>query len=188
MPNDISPANIFNPMLVWADLGLRAADMTLASSQNLSDGVDRLARAGAGDDSIEARSVDAAAAFVTPLGVDLPARLHRTAFEMFTNGWVQWMSSLGSVASFAAGLGQRAGGRSDSVEAFRAALLPVNAPRFTPAAMPARERGAPRRETHAESGTPEHAAASSAPQRRRAGGRSATKARKSGTRARARNS
>lgn len=184
MPNDISPANIFNPMLVWADLGLRAADMTLASSQNFSDGVDRLARAG--DDSIEARSVDAAAAFVTPLGVDLPARLHRTAFEMFTNGWVQWMSSLGSVASFAAGLGQRAGGRSDSVEAFRAALLPVNAPRFTPAAMPARERGAPRRETHAESGTTEHAAASSAPKRRRAGGRSATKARKSGIRAGAR--
>lgn len=180
MPNDsnLFPAGFFNPLQLWTDLGLRAADMTLASSQNLSDGVDRLARAGASDEVIDGRSAEAAAALVTPLGVDLPARLHRTAFELLTNSWVQWMSTLGSVASFAAGLGNSNGARSDGLDAFRAALLPGSARRSTTSGVPSRERGAQRRETHAESATMEHAAASGTPKRRRASGRSKTKARR----------
>src|SRR5512133_560771 len=178
MRTDISPANIFNPLLLWADLGLRAADMTLASSQNLGEGVDRLTRAGASDEAIESRQADPAVALVTPFGVELPARLHRTAFELLTNGWVQWMSTLGSVASFAAGLGQRAGGRSDNLDAFRAALLPGSATRSASGASPARERGAQRRETHAESGAMEHAAASAAPKGRRSVARGKNKARR----------
>ena len=41
---NIETPNLFNPMMLWTDMGRRALEMTLSSSQNIGDGIDRLSR------------------------------------------------------------------------------------------------------------------------------------------------
>ena len=38
---NIETPNLFNPMMLWTDMGRRALEMTLSSSQNIGDGIDR---------------------------------------------------------------------------------------------------------------------------------------------------
>lgn len=102
MANDRSNPNLFNPVFAWADLGMRAAEMTLASSQNINDVVDRLTRAGASADTLETGSTRSAATQVTMGPFE---NLQRSVFELVTEGWLRWMSALGTLASMPAGVG-----------------------------------------------------------------------------------
>lgn len=131
MPDDRSPSNLFNPFFAWTDLGMRAAEMAVASSQNINEAFDRMTRAGA---SIEPPDDDAAMA--TPIEAPraaLPAtlgqvgNLQRTLFELVTQGWVRWMSALGTIASLPAGisLARTVARRDNPLEAVRTSLRPA---------------------------------------------------------------
>lgn len=113
-PNPVTdafnPSNLFNPMAFWTDVSLNALDRTLASTQNISDGVDRLARAGASA-SVEKVTQHSAgrsatrdvADMPTDMGLGLALRMQRTTFELMIQGWQQWMAAFGTLASLGAG-------------------------------------------------------------------------------------
>jgi hypothetical protein len=96
-------ASLFsNPMMLMTDLGLRALDMTVSSSSNLCDGVDRLARAAARPQSGQATPwsfpvAKPAAPAATPAKA--------SSLDPVTQAWVQWIATMGAVASLGAGRG-----------------------------------------------------------------------------------
>lgn len=103
MPNDLNPPNLFNPMMLWTDLSMRALEMTLSSTQNISEGLDRLTRAGASPEPNEAGTSGAAsardAASTTGSGVALMAQMQRTTFDLMTQAWRQWMNTFSMLAT-----------------------------------------------------------------------------------------
>ena len=108
MATNLDSPKIFNPMMLWTDLGLRALETTLASSQNVSDGLDRLTRAGANADATEqAESSDNTTSMpdgqVALPGLELAGQMQRATFELMTQAWQQWLSTLGTLASLGAG-------------------------------------------------------------------------------------
>lgn len=112
MADEFNPSNqssLLNPMMLWTDLGMRALEMTLSSSQNIGDGLDRLARAGAGAEVMDHTGLAASAthdqepAEDESPGLALAANMQRAAFEMMTQSFQQWMKMLGTLASIGAG-------------------------------------------------------------------------------------
>jgi hypothetical protein len=97
---DRSNFNLFNPILAWFDWGLRAAEISVASSQNINDAVDRITRAGASVESDETGATrfvawDAPVARV-PATLGRVGDFHRRVFDLTTETWVRWMSALGT--------------------------------------------------------------------------------------------
>ena len=133
MANDLSTSKLFNPLVAWADLGLRAAEMTVASTQNINDAFDRATRAGASAEPSDITIADTSSRPASTSRAALPATLgpigdfHRTVFELITQGWLRWMSALGTLASLPAGIEMtRKVGRQDNpLEAVRASLRPA---------------------------------------------------------------
>lgn len=112
--NPSNSSNLFNPVMLWTDLGMRALEMTLSSSQNIGDGLDRLARAGAGAQVMEPAELAVTAAGQEPPAEASPAlalttTMQRAAFEMMTQSWQQWMNMVGTLASIGAGAGSLGG-------------------------------------------------------------------------------
>jgi len=110
MAKDIETPNLFNPMMFWTDMGMRALEKTLSSSQNISDGIDRLSRAGASPEASEAvvapiatASQEPAPAFPAIPDLNLFLQMQRTTVDLMTQGWQQWMNMFGTLASFGAG-------------------------------------------------------------------------------------
>ena len=99
LPNIPYP-NIFNPFALWADLGMRAADMAVSSSQSMNDAVDRLTRA-----SASAEPDDVAIANAVPADAPSAFGLQRSMLELMTQNWVRWMSTMGGLMSVGAGIG-----------------------------------------------------------------------------------
>ena len=131
MANERSTPNLFNPLVAWADLGMRAAEMTVASSQNINDAFDRLTRAGASveppqDSFAMSMRIDPAPGAL-PATLDQVGNLQRTVFELMTQGWVRWMSALGTLASLPAGIGlaRTVAKRDNPLEAVRSSLRPA---------------------------------------------------------------
>jgi hypothetical protein len=189
MASNPDPSNLWNPVALWTDFGLRALDMTVNSTQSISESVDRFTRAGASVEASEAAASSAAvprrAASAASSGVALAADLQRSAFDLVMRGWVQSMSILGEVASFTAGLVSP--GFTRPLEAMGRTLLPVGwgetpATR-TRSGSSSRQQSGQRRESHAESESIHHAFASAEPKRGRSTGagrsRSKPKARRS---------
>ncbi|HWP10634.1 MAG TPA: hypothetical protein VNN06_02340 [Ramlibacter sp.] len=186
MANDFNPSDFFNPMM-WTDLGLRALDMTVSSTQDVSERVDRLTRAGAEPaEDTASTSADLATetVSVTSNGVALAADLQRTTFDMLTQAWVQWISTLGRLASLGTGLalGQGSNAGNIPLDAMRMVLLPTG--RAGTATAPAqtgsssRQQGGRQREARA-SRSMEHAIASAEPKRRRGASKPKAKVRRS---------
>jgi hypothetical protein len=103
MAYNTDSTNLFNPMTFWTDLGLRGLEMTLSSTQNITDGVERLTRAGAStaaSEQIESPVVAASEpiASATSSALELTAQMQRTTFEMMTRMWEQWMSAFATLA------------------------------------------------------------------------------------------
>jgi hypothetical protein len=184
--NNINAANLFNPMSFWTDVSLSALDRTLSSTQNISDGVDRLTRAGAAA-SVETATPQAPAGrSATPgnaglpadMGMELALRMQRSTFELVIQGWQQWMAALGTLASLGAGSTFR-----DTVErqnpwlkSMRESLsgqAQAGAARTVSAGSSRRPNG-DAREGHGERDTMEHAAATTGARRPR-GGRAGAK-------------
>jgi hypothetical protein len=165
-------------MAFWTDVGLRALDTALASSQNIGDGVDRLARAGAGAEVAEATP---AARIESGDRADLPAdfglgvvlRMQRTTVDLMAQAWQQWLSTFGTLASLGAGRSFR-----DAVEhqnpwlkTLSESLAHATETALRVSSPDASRRPSAGRERPAESRLMEHAAATSEPKRPRRGGR-----------------
>lgn len=128
MAYDRSTSTLFNPLFAWADFGMRAAEMTVASSQNIGEAVDRITRA---VDVPQADAVSGATAqtrrAALPATLGQLGDLQRTLFELATQGWVRWMSALGTLASVPAGIGlaRTVARRDNPLEAVRSSLRPA---------------------------------------------------------------
>ncbi len=110
MAKDIETPNLFNPMMLWTDMGMRALEMTLSSSQNISDGIDRLSRANASPEASEAAvapietiSQEPAPALPAFPDLNLFWQMQRSTIDLMTQGWQQWMNTFGTLASLGAG-------------------------------------------------------------------------------------
>ncbi len=183
MAYELNASNLLNPMMVWSDLGLRALDMTVSSSQNITESVDRLTRASAEpiEDLASSSAVSRQSDFAIPSAVALSADLQRSTFDLMMQGWMQWVSTIGTFASIAAGLGQTRSPKRqhDPLEAMRKSLLPFmgTGTTDTPARSASSSRQqVSRRDAHAKI---EHAFASGEPKRRRGTGRAKSKSRRS---------
>jgi hypothetical protein len=174
-----------NPM-AWADFSMRALEMTLSSSQDIGERMERLARAGASEEATEAVVHTTAAPSRSPAEaasrVALASDLQRSTFDLMAQGWVQWMSMLGSFASMAAGLMFPPGG-AQRLGLNPLALLPAGAAALdalSPFGSASRTHTGQQRESRAErSSSAEHAHASAEPKRRRTTSRPKSKPRRS---------
>jgi hypothetical protein len=181
MAYELNASNLLNPMMAWSDLGLRALDMTVASTQNITESVDRLTRAGAGaepaDGAASSFAVQRQADLAIPSAVTLSADLQRSTFDLILQGWLQWMNTMGGFASMAvdmASSGSR-NRRSDPLDAFAKSLLPfAGAGTAARLASPSRRQGG-RHESHSM----EHAFAAADPKGRRGSGRTKSRTRRS---------
>lgn len=188
MAMNLDASRLLNPMLLWTDVGLRALEMTVNSTQNVSEGVDRIARASASVQASEAAAPDASvaqwAASTVPSATALATDLQRSALDMVLRGWVQFMGTLGSLASMGADMAGKGFARGNApLQAMRSSLmLPAS---FGAAATQGgqsgnrtRRQGETRRESEVEHGAMEHALAATEPKRRRstAGSRPKAKA------------
>ena len=102
MAKDADTPNLFNPFVLWADLGLRATEMTVASAQSMTNGADQVTRAVAG---VEADQI----ANTAPAGTGLEGitNMQRLAWDMAEQNWLRWMSTVGSLMSAAAGASRK---------------------------------------------------------------------------------
>lgn len=106
MTNQLFPADLNNPVTRWADSTLRVMDATLSSAQSVGDGIDRVTRAAASA-PVSAAAVPAAESVgetASPglVSLTLAVALQRSALDLMTKGWLQWMSMMGTVAGAAA--------------------------------------------------------------------------------------
>ena len=81
---NIETPNLFNPMMLWTDMGRRALEMTLSSSQNIGDGIDR-----------ETISQEPPPALPVFPDLNLFWQIQRANIELMTQGWQQWMNAIG---------------------------------------------------------------------------------------------
>ena len=110
MANDRDNSNLFNPMMFWTDMGMRALEMTLSSTQNIGEGLDRLTRAGA-DASVETiENAEMPRGLMRDkLATDanspmaLAAQMQQVTFDLMTQAWQQWMNTLGALVAMGAG-------------------------------------------------------------------------------------
>ncbi|MEO8654236.1 MAG: hypothetical protein ABI409_08945 [Ramlibacter sp.] len=183
MPADLNRSNLFNPMSFWTDVGMSALDTALASTQNMTDGVDRLARAGARAEAIAPAPVIRSAPrdsadLPADYGFGLALQLQRSTFDMMAQAWQQWLSAVGTLASLGAGSSFRAVERQNpwlSALSERLAGDAETAATRAGSATPAREHGGNGPERRTERGAIDHALASAEPRRRSRGGRAKPK-------------
>lgn len=88
----------FNPlMLPWTDLGLRTLEAMLATSQQMSEQVDRMTRATAGEpteelvEEVEETTQPLAASTLATLG-----QMQAASFQWAMQAWQQWFSMFAS--------------------------------------------------------------------------------------------
>jgi len=185
MPKDLDTPNLFNPMMLWTDLGMRTLEMALSSSQNIGDGLDRLARAGASPEATEAVVTPSATDSPPPVlaatpGLNFAAQMQRTTFDLMTQGWQQWMNAFAALASFGAGRSFRETARQnpllhamqEGLESASTGELAMTRARTERSSPPPAGRQRAR-----QSGTSEHAFAAAEPKRRSRAARAKPKAR-----------
>jgi hypothetical protein len=173
--DNVETPNLFNPMMFWTDLGMRALETTLSSSQNIGDGIDRLSRANASPEAsetavapIETTSEEPAPALPAFPGLSLFWQMQRFTTEMMTQGWQQWINTLGSLASLGAGRTFAETARQNPMlNAMQEVLIRTDS---TDAARPnASSRTSDRRKRERHAADVEHAVAAAETKRRRAG-------------------
>jgi hypothetical protein len=158
MANDPNSSNFMNPMMLWTDMSLRALDRTMSTSQTITEGVDRFARAGASVDTAQAAVPMQQATELVESSSESLASLQRSTFDLMAQSWVQWMSTFGSLASLVAGVGRNMTRRSLSGDGMFNGFLPGGQ---VGSSSGSRQQGGGRRREQADGGRMEHAFASS---------------------------
>jgi hypothetical protein len=137
MPNERSdPPSLFNPFTLWTDLGMRAAEMAVASTQNLTEGADRVTRAVAGTEAeeIATQAPDTPAGGWPAANLASFAEMQRAAWDLMAQSWLRWMSTANSLMSASAGQGLAPRARTTMVAPERALAADEPRPRRRPAA------------------------------------------------------
>jgi len=80
---NIETPNLFNPMMLWTDMGRRALEMTVSSSQNI------------GDSNRETNSQEPPPSLPEFPDLNLFLQMQRATIELMTQGWQQWMNAIG---------------------------------------------------------------------------------------------
>jgi hypothetical protein len=106
MANQPDSPKLFNPFALWADLGMRATDAAVSSTQNMTEGTDRVTRAG--------------------------------AWDLMTENWVRWMSTVGNLMSASAGVSLARAAETTAAAAEHALASDEPKPRRKAAAKPKR--------------------------------------------------
>ncbi|HKB52701.1 MAG TPA: hypothetical protein VKD22_01800 [Ramlibacter sp.] len=102
-----TPAAPQTPVAPWVNIALRALDTSVSTSQNLMEGVDRLARAGAGSEiAAQGQPPLTPALWSGPkaalaCGMALATAIQRSTISLFTEGWRQWMNAIGAMTAVA---------------------------------------------------------------------------------------
>ena len=178
MPADLNPSKLFNPMAFWTNVSMSALDTALSSTQKMTDGVDRLARAAATAEAIApAPTIRSAprdsAELPTDFGFGLALQLQRSTFDLMAQAWQQWLSAVGTLASLGAGSSFRAVERQNPwLNALSGRLAGEAETAATRAGSPAsaRQQGGNGQERRTERGAIDHALAAAGPRRRSRGG------------------
>lgn len=194
MSKDLDSPNLFNPMMFWTDLSMRALEMTLSSTQNISDGVDRLARASASPEATEIltsssssgrAAANEAVTAATPPALAFAAQMQRTTFDLLTQGWQNWMNTVSALISLGAGrsFGETVARQNPLLNAMRESIQSGHEAQkaITRAASSSLQQSG-RRERHADA--TEHGHAAAEPKRRSRGSSGSSRAK---PKARARN-
>ena len=109
MTNEPANSNLLNPFLLWTDLGMRAAEAAVASTQNMTDGADRLTRAAASAEAADATDEDSDTGEISSTWASASlngmADMQRMMWDLTTRSWMQWMSMAGNMMSAGAGVG-----------------------------------------------------------------------------------
>jgi hypothetical protein len=187
MSKDPDSPNLFNPMMLWTDLGMRTLEMALSSSQNIGDGMDRLARAGASPEASEVVVVtpsttdsgQTTALAATP-GLSFAAQMQRTTFDLMTQSWQQWMNAFAALASLGAGRSFRETARRNPLlHAMQEGLESASSGEIaiTRARTERSSQSPAGRQRARQAGASEHAFAAAEPKRRSRAGRAKPKAR-----------
>ena len=192
MNDALKTSNVLNPFALWTDMGLRALDLAVSSTQNLGDGVDRFARAGASPGATEHDAFN----FAAPMrdsglssSLLLGNQMRRSMLDLMSQAWIQWMAMVGDLVSLAAGRRLSSVTRQNLPAQLTSGELIAGEPtadrtRAQPEDAQHHQRGR-RTEAHAEREPMEHALASE-PRRRRANGSRAGSTRSSSARSKGR--
>lgn len=109
MTNEPDARDLFNPFMLWTDLGMRAAEVAVASTQNMTEGADRLTRAAASAEAAEADDDASSDGDNTNTWASASlggmADMQRVMWDLTTRSWMQWMSMAGNLMSAGAGVG-----------------------------------------------------------------------------------
>jgi hypothetical protein len=118
MTNEPDARGMLNPFLLWTDMGMRATEMTLASLQNMTEGADRLTRAGASAEVEEPHEDD---------GLGGMGGMQRLMWDLMTQNWLRWASAFGSLLSASAGVGlaRKVAGQDNPLQAVRDSFRPA---------------------------------------------------------------
>jgi len=140
--------NLFNPFALWADLGMRAAEMAVASTQNIAEGTDRVTRAAAGTEAEEivdaSSSPDSTAGGWPAPGLGGFADMQRLAWDLMAQNWLRWVSTAGNLMSASAGEGLARKGVSTMVAGEHALASQERKPHRKAAARTRRTRSSSR--------------------------------------------
>lgn len=118
MTNEPDARGVFNPFLLWTDMGMRAAEIAVASLQNMTEGADRLTRAGASAEVEELHEDD---------GLGGIGGMQRLMWDLMTHNWLSWTSAMGSLLSAGAGvsMARKVAGQENPLLAVRDSLQPT---------------------------------------------------------------
>ena len=122
--------NLFNPFMLWDDWGMRAAEAAIASTQNLTNGADRVTRAVADTEASEMTdaSSDEEDEPSTTTAFDGIANMQRLAWDMAAQGWTRWMTAVAGMLSAGSGveLASKLTGKDNPLQAVRDSLRPAS--------------------------------------------------------------
>lgn len=105
MPRPSSSFALFDPFLLWADVGMKTAEMLYSSGQVIGKRVDRMARAGHQPNARDRREfrlmgtekVKAAA----ESGLAVAARMQSANYQLMARAWQQGFANIAAMTSLA---------------------------------------------------------------------------------------
>jgi len=96
---------LFNPVLLWADLAVKATEMLASSGQVIGSRVGQLARAGANPSPRDVREIALMGSekvrAAAESGLAVATRLQSTNYALMARAWQQWFASLGAMNALA---------------------------------------------------------------------------------------
>jgi hypothetical protein len=101
--NAFQPA-LFNPLMLWAEIGMKTTEMLLASGQVIGTRVGQMARHGANPSASERREMllmgSEKMKAATQSGMAVATRLQAYQWQLMTRGWQQpWLGSFAALST-----------------------------------------------------------------------------------------